>query len=136
MRLLSVMIVAACSAPQPSPGSAGPATAAGSGSGSAPASPAVLEHSGQLRGHLGQRVTIRGTARDAKLAAAIVLDGGPVYCLGVDSWPGPVSGTQVAASGTLIETDQFAAKPGPNGEINQGTDGSVIALRDCQYTLP
>jgi hypothetical protein len=74
---------------------------------------------------------VQGTARTARLAAAVVLpDGTPVYCLGV-TWPPDVEGTPVTARGLLQATAEFAAGPG-----EAGTDGAVWVLRDCTFTAP
>jgi hypothetical protein len=74
---------------------------------------------------------VQGTARTAKLAAAVVLpDGTPVYCLGV-TWPPELEGTAVTAQGMLEATAEFAAGPG-----EAGTDGAVWVLRGCTFSAP
>jgi len=65
-----------------------------------------------------------------------VMVDGPIYCLGVESWPEAINGKEIVAHGTLESSHQFEAKPGPNGEIGQGTDGPVTVLRDCAYDAP
>ena len=82
----------------------------------------------------GKDVAVAGTARDAKLAAAIVAEGDLiVYCLGVNSWPNAVSGRPIVARGKLEQTDELVAKRSPGGEVSAGTAGPVWVLRGCQY---
>lgn len=83
--------------------------------------------------HVGTLVAVKGIARDAKISAVVVADNLVVYCLGLAKWPGEVSGKSVLAHGRLEQTAEFAAKRGPGGEINPGTDGPVWVLRDCRY---
>ena len=60
-------------------------------------------------------------------------DGVPVYCMGTgrDEWPDDVDGREVVVQGTLVETDEFAARATPGGEQSAGTDGAVMVLRGC-----
>lgn len=72
---------------------------------------------------------VTGTARTAKLAAAVILiDGTPVYCLGV-TWPAALEGKPVTATGMLEATAEFAA-----GDGAAGTQGAVWVLRDCTFS--
>jgi len=94
----------------------------------------AVESAAEARSHAGTEVSVVGTARDAKLAAAIVTASGlVVYCLGLDRWPAEIAGKPVVARGTLEHTDRFVAVTGPGGEVGQGTSGPVWALRDCRY---
>jgi hypothetical protein len=80
----------------------------------------------------GTQTQVAGTARSAKLAAVIVLvDGTPVYCLELASWPIDLEGATVVAEGTLETTEQFAAGAG-----EAGTNGAVWVLRDCKLAAP
>lgn len=138
MRLpIALLFAAACSAKTtpsaPTPGSAAApgsgATAAGSAE---PAPPAVVTDRDSATANAGKPARVEGTARNAKLAAAVVLaDRMPVYCLGVDSWPSDVDGKPVKASGKLEQTEEFAADDGA-----AGTSGAVWVLRDCRYESP
>jgi hypothetical protein len=126
--VLVAALAAACSTPhvKDTPtGSAGSATA-----------PSVISDGAELKAKIGSHVAVKGTARDAKISAAVLVGDGPVYCLGVASWPADVSGKVITAHGTLEHTDELAAKTGPNGEISQGTTDAVYVLRDCEYDAP
>lgn len=145
MRLaLALLLVAACSSNQtppagPGPQSSGSATAAGGeGSGSATAlagsgasARVEIADVAELEPNRGKEVDVKGTARNAKLAAAIVLPGAPIYCLGLDGWPSDVANKPVLAHGTLEHSDEFAAEGGA-----AGTSGAVWVLRGCTYETP
>ena len=127
IRVFIVALLAACS-----PNQVGPVSAVGSGSADA-ASPAVVLNGDGARAHRGKPVAVKGTARDAKIAAAVMADDLVVYCLGLQYWPSGMSGKPVVARGTLEQTEEFTAKVGPRGEISAGTDGPVWVLRGCRY---
>ena len=97
--------------------------------------PSVVLDAAGARANVGKPVAVRGIARDAKIAAAVVAENLIVYCLGHASWPAELSGKSVLAHGRLEETDEFAAVHGPGGEVSAGTDGPVWVLRDCRYEL-
>lgn len=120
---LAVALVIACSSPHnPVEPVKPPPTAA-----------AVVVDGAGAKAQAGKPVAVKGTARDAKLAAAVVASDLIVYCLGLDSWPKDVSGKPITAHGKLEETDEFTAKPSPTGVISAGTDGPVWVLRNCEY---
>ena len=85
---------------------------------------------------LGKRVTVTGTAGNAKLGSAVTIADLVVYCLGIPAWPDAVSGKPVTVRGTLEQTDRFEATTGPNGEVSAGTGGAVFVLRECAYDRP
>ncbi|WP_428265735.1 hypothetical protein [Haliangium sp.] len=85
---------------------------------------------------IGARVELTGTARNAKLAPVVIVDDLVVYCLDRESWPAALSGKQVTVRGTLVFTEEFQAKTSPTGEISQGTDGGVYALRVSELVPP
>jgi hypothetical protein len=75
---------------------------------------------------------IRGTARDAKLGAAVVrADRSVVYCIGIERWPAELEGHDVVVTGRLEQTDEFTA-----GSGEAGTNGPVWVLRDCKFSSP
>lgn len=120
--------VAACSSGH------GTAVTSGAGSGSAvAAAPAVITDAAGIAAHMGTHVALRGRAGNAKLGAVVMIDGSPIYCLGVESWPPALNGHDVTAHGTLEMSNQFAAKTDESGAVSQGTDGAVTVLRDCAY---
>ena len=128
--LVIAILIAACRSGGPGP--AGPTRGAGS---AAPAAAVITDAAG-VASNLGKHVALRGTARNAKLSAVVIVEGSPIYCLGVESWPTAIDGTQIVAHGTLESSHQFEAAPGPHGEVSQGTDGPVTVLRDCEYDAP
>jgi hypothetical protein len=84
--------------------------------------------------NIGKRVTIYGTAGNAKLGAVIQTAGRLViYCMELPAWPAGVDGTYVTAHGTLHQSPAYEATHGPNGEVGQGTDGPIWVLANCQY---
>lgn len=103
--------------------------------GSSPASESsiVVVDRATTKAALGQRVTVHGTAQDAKLGPVVIARDLVVYCFmaGVEQWPGELAGKPVAAVGTLEETDEFTARTGSGGEVSAGTDGPVLVLRNC-----
>jgi hypothetical protein len=127
-RVVIAIAIAACSSKH------GTTTVAQGSQGSSTDATPVLVDGARAGELVGKAVTVRGTARDAKISAVVVAGDFMVYCLGTESWPAELGGKQVDASGTLERTDEFTAKPGPNGEISAGTDGPVWVLRGCRYT--
>jgi hypothetical protein len=121
---------------RPTKGSGSDATAAGSGAPVAPAGGAVVTNAALARSNRGQVAAVRGTAKNAKLAAAIVNDDLVVYCLGVQDWPAAINGKQITARGKLEQTEEFSPKPSPNGEAVAGTTGAVWVLRGCSFDDP
>lgn len=84
----------------------------------------------------GKQVTVRGTAKQAKLGPVVVAADLVVYCMGMAEWPETLSNKPVTAHGLLQQTDEFAAHQDPNGEVSAGTEGSVFVLRECGYDQP
>lgn len=95
-----------------------------------PATPSIITEGRAAEEHLGERVEVRGTAKNAKISAVVVAGDLIVYCLGVDSWPSAIANSQVAAHGTLEQTSEFAA---PQDGESAGTAGAVYVLRSCEY---
>lgn len=128
--LLLLLPLVACSGKQ----AAEPASP-GAGSAPPPSSPppaaetATVTDGDAATAHAGQLVDVIGTARDAKLGAAVVASSLVVYCLGHERWPNDVFGKPVTAHGTLEQTTEFAAPDATSA----GTAGAVWVLRDCTY---
>jgi hypothetical protein len=96
--------------------------------------PVTIHDADGAKAQAGKEIAVAGTARDAKLAAAIVAEGDfIVYCLGVDSWPSSVSGKPIVARGKLEQTDELEGKLSADGAVSAGTYGPVWVLRGCQY---
>ncbi len=118
----------------PAPAVEGAAGGAGGGAAEAPAG-RVLTRWEEVAGAIGQEVRVVGTARDAKLAAAVVVDSSPIYCLGQERWPEGVAGQEVELRGVLVRSDRYAAKVDADGAISQGTEGPVTAVEGCAFHL-
>lgn len=97
----------------------------------AAATPVVVQDRAGADAQLGKPAVVRGTAKNAKLAAAIVAGDLVVYCLGVASWPSSVANRAITARGTLEHTSEFSAPAGD--EASAGTSGPVYVLRTCAY---
>jgi hypothetical protein len=69
---------------------------------------------------VGKRVTVEGTAANAKMGALLETDRGHVWIDGLDSWPsdyypGPGKGRRLRVTGIVVEHDDlpvFVPKPG------------------------
>ena len=84
---------------------------------------------------IGQKVTLRGTARNAKGGAVLLTSNNvPCYIEHLDCWPEDLDGKQIVATGTLREKklipDPFIA---PDGAISQGAIGDQKVLEDAQW---
>lgn len=75
--------------------------------------------------------TISGKAENAKLSAVIIGERGTVHCLNFERWPDQVSGRRIRVRGHVEWTEEFKARV-ENGEISQGTEGSVQVIRRCE----
>ncbi|NVB78381.1 MAG: hypothetical protein HOV81_08320 [Kofleriaceae bacterium] len=128
---IGLLLLVACSGKQ----AAEPANpSSGSGSAPPPPSPPAVETATVTDGdgataNAGKLVDVKGTARDAKIGAAVVATSLVVYCLGHDRWPNDVFGKPVTAHGKLEQTTEFAAPDATTA----GTSGAVWVLRDCTY---
>ena len=118
--LVVTVLLAACSLPQGDSNMAAKSEA-----------PVVVLDNAGAKAHVGKLVSVKGVARDARISAAVVTESFIVYCLGLASWPGGISGKTIVVHGRLEYTDELAAKRRPGGEISAGTDGPVWVLRDC-----
>lgn len=95
----------------------------------ADAAPAQAQGQTQMAQKRGEVERVEGVARNAKLAAVVVAGDRVIYCLERESWPEDIDGKRVAVRGVVESTDEFQARRGPNGEISQGTEGSVLVIR-------
>ncbi len=131
--VVGLVFAAACSGKRTEPVAPG----SGSGPGSAvvvdaapveTGPPVAVGNRAELEAAVGKMVEVRGTAKNAKLSAVVIVGELPVYCLGVDSWPTKLANGQVKARGKLEHTDEFAGDAG-----TAGTGGKVYVLRACAY---
>ena len=97
--------------------------------GAPPPGPTVVTDAAGAKAALGKPVRIQGTARDAKLGAAVVAGELVVFLLDRDAWPEDLAGRTVTAEGVLEQTDEFVAKPDETGAVPQGTEGPVLVIR-------
>jgi len=89
----------------------------------------------QARASLGQTARVTGKAANAKLAAVVLLEGSPLYCLQLEAWPEGVDGRPVAVTGVLQQTDQFKAMTDARGAVSQGTAGKDLVFRRMSYEV-
>jgi hypothetical protein len=90
---------------------------------------------GKIDAKPGKRVTVRGTARDAKAGAVIVTSAGnPIYIEHVDSWPKDVLGQEVEADGVL-RSKKYIPDPvvDKHGAISQGAEGNQDVLEGARW---
>lgn len=130
---VALLLAGACSgkqAAEPAIPSSGSGADGSAGSAAPPpAEVATVTDGDGATAHAGAIVDVKGTARDAKLGAAIVATSLVVYCLGHERWPNDVFGKPVTAHGTLEQTSEFAT----TDPTSAGTTGPVWVLRDCTY---
>ena len=85
--------------------------------------------------HLGETVTLRGLACDARAGAILLLpDETPVYVIGLFSWDEGITGNEVEVTG------QFEKKPSrvprvPPGEEQSHGVGERFVVRDASWTV-
>ena len=81
-----------------------------------------------------RRVTIEGTARDAKAGAVVVTDKGAIYVEKLESWPSALQGRKVRVTGVLV-TEKLIPDPiNERGELVQGAVGDQTLLRGATWT--
>ncbi len=85
----------------------------------------------------GKKVTLSGTARDAKGSAVLMTDNDDVvYIDGLDSWPADVLGKRVRVTGVLREKKYL---PSPvvdeTGAISQGAEGNQSVLEKATWKV-
>jgi hypothetical protein len=102
-----------------------------------PLSPHPLDPERTLAAQIGQRVTLRGKAAEAKAGAVIIPTGGtvPVYLRGLSSW-GPALGKEVIAEGVL-RREKVIPDPqtDPTGAVSQGARGEQYVLEDATWEV-
>jgi hypothetical protein len=81
----------------------------------------------ELEAHVGEAVTLTGTALDAAAGAIVSLDERPVYVAGLRRWPSELFAQQVEVSGTLVFRER------PREEKIHRVD-SAYALEDASWS--
>ncbi len=85
---------------------------------------------------VGHRVRLVGDARDAKGGAVLLVEGEPVYVLGLEAWPAALAGKRVAAGGTLARAQHLPeATRTAKGEVSQGAQGTQLVLEQATWRL-
>jgi hypothetical protein len=132
--LLGAFLVLGCSSEQRAPAAPVAAPAA---SAVAPASqPAVARSAAAPAGAqpaAGAKTTVRGVARDAKGGAVVVTDGGPVYVIGLESWPKELAGRKVEVTGVVRQKKHLPDPVGPKREIAQGAWGDQRVIEGATW---
>lgn len=84
-----------------------------------------------------KKITIEGKALNAKLGAIIETNNGEVfYIIGIDEWPGDVTGKMVKATGSV--TSEFHNPTNlktENGAYKTGISGEKVNLYDAKWEL-
>lgn len=84
----------------------------------------------------GKRVRVSGVAHDAKGGAALLVDGQPLYLVGLDRWPPGLGGKRVVAGGTVAARPHLPeAKRTARGERSQGATGAQLVLEQPTWLL-
>lgn len=84
---------------------------------------------------LGERITVEGTARNAKLGALVQMKHVAIWVDGLESWPGEwPAGTPVRVTGVVIQRDDMPVVH-PNGPVSGGVPGSStrFLLQDPEW---
>jgi len=83
-----------------------------------------------------KEATLKGTAKDAKAGAVIVVDDGRVvYLEGLDSWPNGSLNKRVEAKGVLVSKKFIPDPVNENGDICQGAEGDQLVIERPKWTI-
>ncbi|MFX1258603.1 MAG: hypothetical protein ACFFAN_12130 [Promethearchaeota archaeon] len=91
----------------------------------------------ELEKLLGQRVSLVGTAKDAKGGAVLLISNeDPIYIKGLSFWSAELIDKQVSAIGVL-KKEKIIPDPkiDENGSISQGAIGIQLVLEKAKYSL-
>lgn len=92
------------------------------------------ESTKKLEDLVGKQVTLKGTAKDSKPGAIVVIETGEfVYIQGLDRWDSSLSLKEVVITGTLVKKKKIP-DPGvtETGLATQGATGEQLVLEDSQ----
>ena len=85
--------------------------------------------------HIGQSVTLRGTAWTGAGGAMVSPDAGlPVYIYGLDSWSSELEGKPVEVTG-IVRAREGGPPPSFGGLPAHGPDPDTLLLHDAKWTL-
>ncbi|MEM9491334.1 MAG: hypothetical protein AAGC55_19465 [Myxococcota bacterium] len=86
--------------------------------------------------HVGQTVTIHGTAYDARAGAIVELaDRTPIYIKGLREWESALEGKPVEVTGLLNERPSPMAKRPADGMQAHGLPGATYVLDNPSWKL-
>ena len=83
-----------------------------------------------LESHVGERITVTGTALNAALGAIVSLGGLPLYVSGLRGWPEDVVGRELDVTGRLV----LRRAPDREGPVVH-KPGDTYAVEDASWTL-
>jgi hypothetical protein len=84
--------------------------------------------------HVGETVTLRGHAWNARAGAMVQLeDKTPIYITGLERWDKAVFNKEVEVTGQLRFRPSRVPKVGPGGEHSHGL-GDTYAVDDASWT--
>ena len=86
---------------------------------------------------IGQKVTLLGTAKDAKGGAALITtDEKMIYIKGLDSWSTELVDKEVSVIG-LLKKEKIIPDPLINkkGDISSGAIGEQLVLENAEYSI-
>ncbi len=90
----------------------------------------------KLEKFIGQKITLIGTAKDAKGGAVIITtDTHVIYIKGLDFWSSELLDKHVSVSG-LLKQEKFIPDPvlSKNGGISCGAIGEQLVLEKAEYS--
>jgi len=95
---------------------------------------ATAARSGNRDAQIGKFITLIGTAQNAKLGAAIVVEGEAIYLKGKDSWKPEILGQKVRVKGLFQEFSAPVAGQ-KNGEWSAGVsqDSRIYRLENFKW---
>jgi len=91
----------------------------------------------ELEELIGQKVTLLGTAKDAKGGAVLITaDSNVIYIKELDSWSSELLDKQVSVSG-LLNKEKFIPDPviDKNGAISSGAFGDQLVLEKTEIII-
>ncbi len=87
--------------------------------------------------HVGQPVTLLGTALDAYGGAVVMLaDRTPVYVTGLAEWDGALFRKKLLVTGALARKKLAPdASVNAKGEVSHGNEGDDLVINDATWSL-
>jgi hypothetical protein len=89
-----------------------------------------------LSRHLGETVTLRGIAHDARAGAILEMaDATPIYVAGLGSWERACSGKEVEVTGVLRVRPSPLSEAGPSGMPSHGLSDDTFVIDHASWKL-